>query len=575
MQRRHWFRWILLAFSISCPPLVRSAELPSSIQSKSVASTSNSQPADARQPSAFLASGLADSRLKPLDGLFQSFMAETPLIHHNDELNLAVFFNVRLSENNEEQVDVLMPGLQRATTSITGWLMEQVKPIEYVVAAADPAASPMAAPKQATEPAGPPNEYNQSDYELKNRPTTGTTVAQLKPFDDLMQSFMDENNLPGACLAVMRGGKLLYARGFGYSDVANKEPVQVNSLFRIASISKPFTAVAILRLVEKGKLSLDDRVFDLLEIEPFIEKVAKPDPQVKLITVRHCLQHTAGWDRGKSYDAMFIPLRIARSMKIDAPPDMRAIIRYMQGQPLDFSPGERYAYSNLGYMILGRIIEKVTGVDYESHMQQEILHPLGITDMRLGRSLLENRAPNEVRYYASGETAVAVTGPHFGMQVPKPYGSFYFESMDSHGGWLATAADLVKFASAFDRYDKCPLLKPVSIATMFDRPTGLAGYDHKGAPKREYYGCGWKVAPDGDGKGNVNHTGALDGTSTLMIHRNDGINMAVLFNFRRTKDRKALSTAMLPLLHKTANDIREWPETMAEPMPQISAGAPQ
>jgi N-acyl-D-amino-acid deacylase len=496
----------------------------------------------------------------------------TVLLHRNDGYNVAVLFNARLSKDNEELVDAFMPGLHRTIANVSDWPTLQVKPTEYVAFAASTSATKPPASKS-TEPPQPPNEFNQADYELKqSRPTTGKEVAQLKAFDDLMQSFMDQHKLPGGSLAVMRNGKLLYSRGFGYSDVAKKEPVQTDSLFRIASISKPFTAVAIMRLVEKGKLSLDDRVFDLLDIEPFIEKDTKPDPRVKLITVRHCLQHTSGWDRGKSYDAMFIPFRIARSMKIDCPPEMRDIIRYMQGQPLDFSPGEQYAYSNLGYMILGRIIEKLTGVSYEEHMQKEILRPLGITDMRMGRSLLDKRAPKEVRYYASGETAVAVMGPRYGMQVPKPYGPFYFETMDSHGAWIATAEDLVKFSAAFDNYEKCPLLKPVTIATMFARPTGLAGYDEKGNPKDEFYGCGWRVFPEGDGKGSANHAGALDGTSTLMLHRNDGINMAVLFNYRFTIDKKPLSTAIMPLLHKTANDIREWPEAAIETSTQTAWG---
>ena len=92
----------------------------------------------------------------------------------------------------------------------------------------------------------------------------------------------------------------------------------------------------------------------------------------------------------------------------------------------------------------------------------------------------------------------------------------------------------------------------------------MAGFDEKGKPKSEFYGCGWRVFPEGDGEGSANHAGALDGTSTLMIHRNDGINMAVLFNYRFTIDRKALSTVIMPMLHKTANGIREWPDAAVD-----------
>ena len=102
--------------------------------------------------------------------------------------------------------------------------------------------------------------------------STGRQFAELKPFDELMEGFVRDNELPGAALAVAKDGRLVYARGFGYADVEKKQSVQPESLFRIASISKPFTAVATLQLVEQGRLALDTPVFGLLPHKPHLAK---------------------------------------------------------------------------------------------------------------------------------------------------------------------------------------------------------------------------------------------------------------------------------------------------------------
>src|SRR5262249_38619256 len=153
-------------------------------------------------------------------------------------------------------------------------------------------------------------------------------------------------------------------------------------LFRIASVSKPITAVAILQLAERGKLKLDDKVQGHLKYEPHFEDGGKFDERWRQVTIAHCLAHTGGWDRDKSYDPMFQANRMARSRKVELPILPEDIIRYQLGQPLDFDPGERYAYSNFGYSLLGRIIEKVTGQPYEEYVQDEVLKPLSITRAR-------------------------------------------------------------------------------------------------------------------------------------------------------------------------------------------------
>ena len=234
-------------------------------------------------------------------------------------------------------------------------------------------------------------------------------------------------------------------RGFGFSDRQKHQPVQPDSLFRIASVTKPFTATAIMQLVERGKLKFDDRAFAVLGMS----RDATGDPRLKEITINELLHHTAGWDRDTSFDPMFRSVKIARTFNAPPPANQEQIIRYMLTQPLDFNPGQREAYSNFGYCVLGRVIEKVSGKPYEKYVQQEVLAPLGIHDMRLGRSLPADRADREVIYYNKG-TAPSVFASDLGKQVPWQYGGWDIEAMDSHGGWIASAVDLVRFGESFN-----------------------------------------------------------------------------------------------------------------------------
>lgn len=389
-------------------------------------------------------------------------------------------------------------------------------------------------------------------------PMTGAEEPKLAAFDQLMLSFMKEHDVPGAALAIARHGKIVYARGFGYADEKSREPVEPGSLFRIASISKPFTSAAVLQLQERGRLRLSDHAFSILDFRPILENGAKVDPRLREITIAQLLHHTGGFDRDKSFDPMFRSIEIAKAAGTRPPAMPPQIIEYVMGRPLDFDPGTREAYSNFSYCVLGRIVEKVSGESYGDYVRSHILRPLGITRMRLGRSLEAERAPGEVRYYPRGDQRVASVFPNQEM-VPVAYGGWCIEAMDSHGGWIASAPELVRFASSLDDPEHCPFLKADSIADLFRRPKDT-GFDKDGKPKDAYYACGWEVRPVTDGKANTWHTGMLDGTATLLVRRYDGLTWAVLFN--ADSDPKGIYLGQLidPLVHPVADGIRHWPE---------------
>src|SRR5258708_5649263 len=183
--------------------------------------------------------------------------------------------------------------------------------------------------------------------------TTGPDSPGLGPLDALMTRLMARYGVQGGGLAVGKDGRLVLAHGYGMADAERREPVKPESLFRIASVSKPFTSAAVMKLVEEGKLKLEDRAFDILsDLKP--PAGAKVDPRINRITIRDLLIHAGGWDRDKSFDPMFIPIRAARAVGTPSPANCETVIRYMLGQPLQFDPGSRSNYSNFGYCILGR-----------------------------------------------------------------------------------------------------------------------------------------------------------------------------------------------------------------------------
>jgi N-acyl-D-amino-acid deacylase len=394
-------------------------------------------------------------------------------------------------------------------------------------------------------------------------PATGPARPEFGTFDAWARSYVAEHRIPGASLAIARDGRVLYARGFGLADRATGALVAPESRFRIASVSKPITSVAVLRLVDEGRLGLDDAVLDHLEIEPFIAPGGRFDERWRQVRVRHCLTHTGGWDSDHSYDPMFSSARMAREMRADLPLRAADIVRYQLGQPLDFDPGSRYAYSNLGFAVLGRVIEHVTGQSYEDYVRGAVFAPLAIGGPRIGGSLAEQRAPDEVAYYTVRNDRVpAVIGPSAGRgRVPVAYGSWSVEASDACGGWIASATDLVRFGAAFDLVaeggaTRGGILRPETVrrmlsrqVTMGPRKEGLAGLL---APS---YGLGWVVMENRGGY----HNGALVCTAAALLHFGDGTNVAFLTNLGKSRKGAFLGHSLAEPLARLVVETWDWP----------------
>ncbi len=389
---------------------------------------------------------------------------------------------------------------------------------------------------------------------------SGTADARFAPFDRVMEEFMQRRKVPGGALAVVKDRRLVYVRGYGSAGSEDVGAVKAESLFRIASLTKPITAVAVLHLVEAGKLSLATRVFDLVSPPPWVASGKTPDARLRSITVQQLLAHTGGWDRDRSPDPMFQSREIAAALGVPSPPRPLDIIRYMLGQRLDFDPGTRFAYSNFGYCVLGRVIEQVTGRSYDGFVREAVLGPAGITRMRLGASLRSARAPGEVCYCTrqpSQRPSVFADQPGL---VAEPYGSFCLESMDAHGGWLASAVDLARFASALENRARGALLGAATFQSMYAPPPAPVARQPDGRVQDHYYGCGWLVRPVGKaGEANYWHNGSLPGTYSLLVRRWDGLSWVVLFN-QRSEDPRLPDGAIDPALHRAAAAVQRWPD---------------
>ena len=274
----------------------------------------------------------------------------------------------------------------------------------------------------------------------------------------------------------------------------------------------------------------------MLELKAPRGPKAKFDDRWKKVTILHLLQHRGGWDRDKSFDPMFRSPTICEELKVEPPADPDAIIRYMLRQPLDFDPGERYAYSNFGYCLLGRVIEKVSGSGYEDYVKKEVLAPLGVKRMRLGKTLPDG--PGAGR----GQVLRPRRGRGGHGAAPRQARAVALRRPGAWSRWTRTAAGSRRPRTW------CGSRRPSTIPKQC-KILGREEHRRRCSPGRRarpartrtasrrtsYYGCGWTVRPVGDGKANTWHNGSLDGTSTLLVRRWDGLTWAVLFNSRQAK----------------------------------------
>ncbi|MDF1572393.1 MAG: serine hydrolase [Bacteroidales bacterium] len=384
------------------------------------------------------------------------------------------------------------------------------------------------------------NEEVAFSLKLENQYSDFSATTKI---DEMVEAFIRQWGIKGASVAISKDEELVYAKGFGYANVEKKEEVKPGHLFRIASVSKLITAAAVMKLYEEGYLDLDEHVFGPAGILDSTLFSGYKDKRVEQITVRHLMNHTAGWSK-HSGDPMFNSLYIARKLKIDPPAKTDHIIEFTLSRNLNYDPGTRYSYSNLGYGILGRVIEVKSGMPYEDYVIMNLLKPAGIHDMHIGRSYAHEKFPNEVNYYNEGRKLMTYAVDGSGEIVPSHYGGNNIELLGAAGGWVASAPELCKLMTALDGFgNQRDILEKETLEMMVDPE--LAGMGLFGWRGQDHYGTWWR-------------TGYISGSTALLVRQQDGVNWVILMNTSTYKESR-IQRYTSSMMFGAVNSVSLWP----------------
>ncbi len=353
------------------------------------------------------------------------------------------------------------------------------------------------------------------------------SAADLAVFSSKAQGYLDTHGYPGVSFAIAKDGKLVYAAGFGLADKDTGEGVGPRSRFRVASVSKPLTASAVMRLVESGSIDLGRLVFGKNGYLEGDFTLPSSEPELKNITVRQLLQHVAGFgqvdptDGSGAGDPMFLKTSL----------NHKKLIQWaLDNDVMDRKPGDRYEYSNFGYCLLGRVIEKVTKKTYEQAVTDLLFSPAGATGIEIAANTKAARKPYEVVYYPSGAYDLNVT------------------RFDAHGGWIASPIELLRVLVRVDGLGTKPDLLSADGYTTMTTPAGILDAGGKD-PK---YGLGWIVPGT-----SQSHNGSMSGSLGQLVRWKDGWTYAAVVNQRSDADKWASNLSQM--VQDVIGGVKNWP----------------
>lgn len=322
--------------------------------------------------------------------------------------------------------------------------------------------------------------------------------TKVERFDSLF-NYLHTNQLFNGNVLVAEKGNVIYQKSFGYADFSTKTPNTKDSRFHLASVTKTFTALAVLQLKEKGKLKLDDKLKNYFPDFPYTD-----------ITIRHLLSHTSGLRDDVLFDSLVKPKKIIFNK--DIIPTLSVL-----KTPLLFNPGEEWEYSNTNFLLLTSLVEKLSGLSYQDYLQRNIFAPAKMTNSYVLEDDLHNRQ-DKLR-------VINHKYPKFYSNVlidaysDEPYLSnhFYMSGTVGDSRIISTTEDLLK-------YDQClytgKLLKPETLdealtPTMLNngKPASF-GFADLG---KTAYGLGWCIMNDTSQGKIVWHTGAYQGSSSILL----------------------------------------------------------
>jgi len=296
---------------------------------------------------------------------------------------------------------------------------------------------------------------------------------------------------PGGAVLIAKNGKIIYEKGFGKADLELDVPMKPDMIFRLGSITKQYTAIAILQLVEQGKISLQDS----------IQKFIKDFPNKgHTITIENLLSHTSGIIDYESLD-----MKIPNVYRLDFPP--RQFVDSLEHHPLVFTPGSKFSYCNSNYFFLGYIIELITGKSYAEYMQQHIFTPLGLTNTYYDDE--KQVIPNRVRGYGKWNNGKYENADYIGLS-----------QVYAAGALLSNVEDMFKWHRALYSYK---LVRKETLEKAFTSYK-LSDGTFSG------YGYGWFIK-DQNGEKSIEHAGGIDGFQSDEVYLpGQDIFIATLYN---------------------------------------------
>jgi CubicO group peptidase (beta-lactamase class C family) len=333
-----------------------------------------------------------------------------------------------------------------------------------------------------------------------------SNIPDLLAMDKKVNAYLRKWHMKGASLAITRGDSLVYAKGYGWADEENGLEMSPRHILRMASVSKLITAAGVMVLHDRGELNIKDTVFGPSGIlnDSTITALIK-DKNYYKITVEHLMRHQGGFRR----DPLFSSRDVMNQLHLDHAPEAEDFYRVVLNRRLKFAPGSWQSYSNFGYLLLSKIIEKVSGMPYEEFIRTEVLAPAGCYDMHIAGTYYEDRKDNEVRYYThEGDGKYIEEYNNSNVMVERCYGGNNIPMLSGAGAWCGSPAEIARFVASIDGRPEVPdILTKESVELM----TGY--YD------RDTFSLGWNdTHPD---KG-WSRSGTLSGTTALVKLFPDG-----------------------------------------------------
>lgn len=356
-------------------------------------------------------------------------------------------------------------------------------------------------------------------------------------------NWMARYNIRGASLAIMKDEHLIYCKGFGWADEERNQPAEVGHIYRVASASKLITAVGIMKLCDEGLLRLDDKVFGAEGILKHFTEIK--DKRAENITVRHLLNHTAGFSR-RMGDPMFRIADIIKWEHLDTTPTADQLIAYQLRQRLRDRPGGSAQYSNMGYLVLSRVIEVASGKSYEQYLQEHVLWPAGCYDMHIARNYYEERYPMEVKYYGNDPNDRIESFDGSGEMRPRQYGGHNIRGLQGAGAWVSSAVEMLRLVASIDGKPEVPdILSPESVAEM------------RNITRKGDYALGW--ARYHESTQTLVRTGTMSGTCAYIEYKTSGISYAFLTNTSNYRG-ASFTNSLGRMIHTAMSRVQEWPQ---------------